>query len=216
MVGLQSLATFAALSFVIIAVPGPSVLFIVGRAIQLGRGPALVTVLGNTAGVFAHVILIAFGVGAMIAASPEAFIALKVAGGAYLAWLGIQAIRHRREGMPGEGAGAEQSRLGGNFGSLFREAFTVGILNPKSIVFLAAVLPVFSDSSRGAVWVQMLILGLLFAAVAIVSDGTYAVLASGVRHWFGGSPGRLSAMRATGGVMMMALGVVLAAAPHTV
>jgi len=215
MVSPQALAAFAALAIVVIVIPGPSVLFVVGRALQLGRGPALVTVFGSAAGVFVHVVLVAFGVGAIVAASGVAFTVLKVAGGAYLAWLGVQAVRHRHEGMPGEMAEVAGSRKRRGTSTLVREAFTVGVLNPKSIVFLAAALPALTDSSRGAAWVQMMTLGVVFVAIAILSDGTYALLASGVRHWFGRSTGRLATMRATGGVLMVLLGVALALTPHT-
>ncbi len=207
MISPQTLVAFAALAFVIIVIPGPSVLFIVGRALQHGRGPALITVVGNTGGVVVHAALVAAGVGALVAASEAAFVALKIAGGLYLVWLGIQAIRHRGDGLDvrRDDAAPPSTRR------LLAEAFTVGVTNPKTLVFVAAVLPQFVDPARGPAWAQILVLGLVFAAIALVSDGAYAVLASGARDWWGRSPRRLTAMRATGGALMTTLGVLLIA-----
>ncbi len=207
MIAPHTLVTFAALAFVVIVIPGPSVLFIVGRALQHGRGPALVTVVGNTGGVVVHAALVAAGVGALVAASEAAFVVLKVAGGLYLVWLGIQAIRHRGDGLDvrRDDAPTPTARR------LLAEAFTVGVTNPKTLVFVAAVLPQFVDPSRAPAWAQILGLGLVSAAIALGSDGAYALRAAGARDWWGRSPRRLVAMRATGGALMSALGVLLIA-----
>ncbi|WP_084074692.1 LysE family translocator [Demequina sp. NBRC 110052] len=211
MIAPSTLAAFSALAFVIIIIPGPSVLFIVGRALQHGRREALLSVVGNAGGEVVHAVLVAIGVGAIIAASEAAFVALKLAGGAYLIYLGIQAIRHRGEGLaiPADASAeaAVQARPG--VGRVLGESFVVGVTNPKTLVFVAAVLPQFVDPTRGPAWAQILILGMVFAAIAIVSDGAYALLASGAKRWFAGSPRRLSRVRAAGGGMMATLGVVL-------
>jgi len=199
------LSAFAALAFVVIVVPGPSVLFIVGRALQHGRGPALVSVVGNTGGVVVHAALVAVGVGAVIAASSAAFVALKVAGGLYLIWLGVQAIRHRRDGLalPADDAPVPRS------GRLLAESFTVGVTNPKTLVFAAAVLPQFVDPAAGPASAQILVLGLVFAAIAVISDGAYALLASAARKGLARSPRAVARMRAAGGGMLVALGGAL-------
>lgn len=211
MISPSTLAAFSALAFVIIVIPGPSVLFIVGRALQHGRREALLSVVGNAGGAVVHAVLVAFGVGAIIAASQGAFVALKIVGGAYLVYLGIQAIRHRGEGLavPADAVGEPDSQARPSASRVLGESFVVGVTNPKTLVFVAAVLPQFVDPARGPASAQILVLGLLFAFIAIVSDGAYALLAAGAKRWFGRSPRRLSRMRAAGGGMMATLGVVL-------
>jgi threonine/homoserine/homoserine lactone efflux protein len=213
MISWDTLVAFVALSFVIIVIPGPSVLFIVGRALQHGRREALLSVVGNAGGVVVHALLVAVGVGAIIAASAAAFTVLKLVGGAYLVYLGIQAIRHRRDGLvvPTADAQAADALTSPPLTArrVLAEAFTVGVTNPKTLVFIAAVLPQFVDPASGPAGVQMLALGLVFAAVAVVSDGAYALLAASARGWFASSPTRIARVRATGGAMMAALGVAL-------
>jgi threonine/homoserine/homoserine lactone efflux protein len=210
---------FSALAVVIIAVPGPSVLFITSRALEHGRRAAIITAVGNTVGVFLHVVLVAAGVGAIVAASATAFTVLKVAGGAYLVFLGVQAIRHRRRGI-GEFAKqgeTDPSRVDVTPGSrrLWADAFTVGALNPKTMVFLAAVIPPFVNVGVGPAWLQMLVLGLVFNAMSILLDSVYALGVSGARSQFMRSPGAVSRLRAGGGVIMAGLGVALLASRRT-
>lgn len=205
-------AAFSALALVIIVIPGPSVLFIVGRALQHGRRDALLSVVGNTGGALVFATLVAAGIGTVIAASAVAFIVLKVVGGAYLVYLGVQAVRHRRDGLDIADMGAADA--GAAVASrparrVLAESFTVGASNPKTLVFMAAVLPQFVDPAAGPAWLQILLLGLLFAVIALVSDGAYALAASGARDWFARSPRRLARMRATGGVMIASLGVAV-------
>jgi len=207
MIAPDTLLAFVALSFVVIVIPGPSVLFIVGRALQHGRREALLSVIGNAGGEVVHAVLVAVGVGAIIAASATAFTVLKIVGGAYLVYLGVQAIRHRRDGLEvradaGTARAASSRRV-------LAQSFVVGVTNPKTLVFVAAVLPQFVDPSRGPAWAQILFLGLVFAVVAIVSDGAYALAASGARSWFARSPRRIAGVRAAGGAMMAGLGVAL-------
>lgn len=206
-----TLAAFSALAFVVIVIPGPSVLFIVGRALQHGRRDALLSVVGNTGGELVHAALVALGIGAVIAASATAFVVLKFVGGGYLVYLGVQAVRHRRDGLDVPDADAPVVPARRPLGRVLGESFTVGVTNPKTLVFVAAVLPQFVDPAAGPAWVQILLLGLLFAVIALVSDGAYALAASGARQWFARSPRRLARMRATGGVMIGTLGVVLMA-----
>lgn len=209
MITWQTLLAFSAIAFLLIILPGPSVLFIIGRALQHGRREALVSVVGNSAGVFIHVLLVAFGVGALLAASEVAFIVLKVVGGLYLIYLGVQQVRHRNAGTvvtaDADPAPPASSR------KLFGEAFVVGVANPKTLVFMVAVLPQFVDPARGFITAQILELGLVFIALALVCDGTYALVAASARTWFAKSPRRIATVRGVGGGMIAALGVVLLA-----
>jgi len=197
---------FALVSFVLILVPGPSVLFIVGRALSLGRRSALETVAGNAAGEYAQVLAVAFGIGAIVERSVAVFTAVKVVGAAYLVFLGIRAIRRRRSlTFVLEQKPAARSRR-----RVVREGFVVGVSNPKSLACFVAVLPQSVAPTAGPASLQLLLLGLVWVAVALVSDSSWALLAGQARVWLGRSPRRLETIGATGGVMMVGLGLSLA------
>ena len=200
---LQAIAAFAVASMILLAIPGPSVLFVIGRSLSLGRRGGLMSVVGNELGGLPLVAAVAFGVGAVVADSIVLFTVVKLLGGAYLAYLGVQAIRHRRDGLddtPGAAAAGPSSW------SVLRQGFLVGVTNPKTIVFFVAALPQFVDFHAGYVPLQMIVLGLVFTLVALVFDSLWALLAGSARQWFARSPRRLSAVRATGGGMMIGLG----------
>ncbi len=202
----SSFLAFAALSFALIVVPGPSVLFVVGRAVALGRRAALVTVAGNAVGVYVQVLAVAVGLGAIVERSIAVFTALKLAGAAYLIWLGVQTIRHRRDVSAASGAAVG----GRSHRSVWWDGFVVGAANPKAIVFFAAILPQFVDPAGAPAAAQMAVLGLVFVAIALVSDGIWGLAAGSARAWFGGSPRRLERLTAAGGAVMIALGARLA------
>jgi threonine/homoserine/homoserine lactone efflux protein len=202
---LGTFLTFALAGFVLVIIPGPSVLFIVGRALAHGRRAALTSVAGNTAGASLVVLLVAFGFGAVAAESVEVFTVLKLVGAAYLVYLGVQTIRHRGDlaaALAGPAAPAD--------GRLFWQGLVVGVTNPKVLVFFAAVLPQFVDTRAGSSTVQMLVLGLLFAIIASVCDSTWGLVAGTARNWFATSPARLRRVGGTGGLMMIVMGAGLA------
>lgn len=201
---IENLVAFIAASVVIIVIPGPSVLFVIGRSIALGRRAGVLSVVGNTLGTTPAVIAVAFGVGAIVASSIVAFTVLKIVGAIYLVWLGIQAIRHRNARATGAVARPTSSW------TLLRQGFVVGLTNPKTIAFFVAVLPQFVAPQAGAVWVQMLVLGLTFLVLGLIGDSTWALAAGTARAWFARSPKRISALSGTGGVMMIGLGGALA------
>ncbi|MFE6888864.1 LysE family translocator [Streptomyces sp. NPDC057694] len=207
MVSTDRLLAFAAMSLLLIVIPGPSVLFVVGRALAQGRRAALTTVVGNTAGSYVLVAAVALGVGAVVERSIAVFTVLKLAGAAYLIYLGVQAIRRRRSLQTVfAGAGAEPAK-----GSrTFWEGFAVGVANPKTIVFFAAVLPQFVDRGAGHTVLQMLLLGLVFNIIAVTSDSIWGLVAATARDWFARSPRRLAAVGGIGGLAMVGLGVTVA------
>lgn len=208
MPGLSSITAFAALSFVLIFVPGPSVMFVVSRAVALGRRAALVTVVGNAAGVYVQLLLVAAGMGAMVERSIALFSVIKFAGALYLVWLGAQAIRHRgRLGDALDGA-----TLSGSGRTVFTEGFIVGIANPKAIVFFAAILPQFVTPGGAPAALQMAVLGIIFVMIALVSDSLWGIAAGTVRQWLARSPKRLEWLGTSGGVVMILLGAQLALA----
>ncbi len=205
MVPPENLLAFTLAALVLIVIPGPSVLFTIGRALALGRMGGLLSVLGNALGLLPVIGLVALGVGGIVAQSIVLFTIVKVAGAAYLVYLGVQAIRHRYRAAE-EATGSLPPR------SAWRqlgEGFVVGITNPKTIAFFVAVLPQFVDLSAGAVPLQMIQLGLVFFVIALISDGIWALAAAGARSWFGKSPKRIARLSATGGGLMIGLGGIL-------
>jgi threonine/homoserine/homoserine lactone efflux protein len=208
MVSGTHLAAFAALTFLMIVVPGPSVLFTISRALTVGRRDALLTVAGNAMGVYTQVVAVAFGLGALVTTSAAVFTAIKIAGALYLVYLGIQAVRHRRRLRD---AMATQVRATpGRVLSVLRVGFVVGFANPKSIVFLAALLPQFVDPAAGPVPAQMLLLGLCLPVIALATDSAWALVAGTARAWFARSPRRLELLGGSGGLVMIGLGTSLA------
>lgn len=199
----ENLLAFAVAATILIVIPGPSVLFTIGRSIALGRRAGLYSVVGNALGMFPATFAVAFGVGAIVASSIVAFTILKVAGGLYVVWLGVQAIRHRRSR-----ATVEAERHTSPW-TVLRQGFIVGATNAKTLAFFVAVLPQFVDPAAGAAWSQLILLGLLFQAIALVCDSVWALAAGTAREWFARSPRRLSSLSATGGVMMIGLGGTL-------
>ncbi|MBO3682738.1 LysE family translocator [Streptomyces sp. NEAU-YJ-81] len=209
MVSTESVLTFAAMSALVIVIPGPSVLFVVGRALAHGRRTALATVLGNVIGCYALVIAVAWGLGALVESSVALFMGVKLAGAAYLVYLGVQAFRHRREmRVANMDAPADERR--GDLRSIL-DGILVGVTNPKGIVFFAAVLPQFVDHSVGHVPVQMMVLGLVPITIGLVTDTLWGLGASAARSWFARSPRRLSMVGGAGGLTMIGLGVTVAA-----
>jgi len=195
---------FAAVSLAVIAVPGPSVLFAVSRAIASGRRVALLTVLGNASGLFVQVLFVAFGLGVVVTSSDLACAALKLTGATYLVWLGIGAVRPRHDAARVAHAGTPTTTA-----TPWRDGFVVGVSNPKSVVFLAALLPQYVDPAAGFVPAQMVVLGGLFCLIAIVSDGAWAVLAARARLWLASDSRRLVWTSVAGGLMMVGLGLLL-------
>ena len=208
----EHLVEFLLASFAIILVPGPSVLFAVARAVAWGRGIALLTVVGNALGMLVLAALMAFGFGPLLERSALLYAVVQWAGGAYLVWLGVDALRHREvhaERMLDQGP-VRPARL-----STMRQGFVVGVLNPKAVVFFAAVFPQFIDRRAGHVSIQLMVLGLIFATIAVLSDGTWAVVAGTAREWLSGNPRRLVMMRMVGGIVMITLGLlILVTAPR--
>jgi threonine/homoserine/homoserine lactone efflux protein len=200
------LLAFSATAFVIIVVPGPSVLFVFGRALGLGRAAGVATVVGNTTGEYMQVLAVAFGIGALVERSVLAFTILKLAGAAYLLYLGVQAIRHRRSLVAALATPVERKSVA----RVTLDGFLVGATNPKTVVFLAAILPQFVDRGAGNVPLQILLLGAIFAAIALVCDSTWALAAGTARAWLARSPRRLELLGGTSGLVMIGLGTALA------
>jgi len=166
----STLLLFFGASLVLLVVPGPSVTFILARSLEHGRAAGLVSVLGVHAGSVVHVTAAALGVSALLASSASAFAVIKYLGAVYLVCLGLVKLRHA-----GADAGAVPERA--RRSRLFWQGFAVNVLNPKTALFFVAFLPNFVEPARGAVAPQVLVLGLCFIALGLVSDGAYAFAA---------------------------------------
>jgi threonine/homoserine/homoserine lactone efflux protein len=191
-------------SALIILAPGPSVLFAIARAIAWGRATAVATVIGNALGMFALSILIAFGLGPLLERSEIAFIAVQILGGLYLIYLGIDALKHSRIAASEM---VNQGEIRPSHLRSIRDGFWVGALNPKGLVFFAAILPQFLDRDTSNLTGQLLLMGATFAILAIIGDGTWGLLAGTVRAWMASSPMRLVLLRRLGGVVIILLGL---------
>lgn len=209
MVPTANLLAFAVAATLLIIVPGPGVLFTIGRALTLGRRAALISVVGHTVGVQIALLFVAVGLGAVLAASATAMAIVKVAGALYLIHLGVQAIRERKALR--EVLGTVAAPEGGR--RVFRQSVLVGVTNPKAIVFFAAVLPHFTDTASGSIPLQLLVLGWVFLVIALVSDSAWALLAAAARDWFARSPKRLEAVGGAGGALIVGLGASVAVEP---
>jgi len=188
----------------IILAPGPSVLFTIARAIAWGRAAAVATVLGNALGMFLVSVLVAIGLGPLLQSSKTFYYAVQWLGGAYLIYLGFSAIRASK--IDAQGMRSSEGTAPSIFNSI-KSGFWVGVLNPKSIVFFAAILPAFVDRNKNNVTFQLLFLGLVFSLIAFISDGSYGILAGTVRQWLASDLRRLIFMRRFGGVVMIGLGI---------
>lgn len=204
MLPVTNAATFALAALALIVIPGPSVLFVIGRSLSLGRKGGFLSVLGNALGLLPGIAAVSLGVAAIVAESVVVFTVVKFVGAVYLIYLGIQAIRHRSASTDAAMPRAQLSTF-----RLLREGFVVGVSNPKTLVFFVAILPQFVDYSSGAIPTQLFVLGMIFIVIALASDGAWAWTACAARQWFDSSPRRLSLMGAGGGVMMILLGGVL-------
>jgi len=200
------LSEFFIASFLIILVPGPSVTFTIARAVAWGRTVAVLTVLGNSIGTLLLATLIALGLGPLLAHSRSFSIALQLAGGCYLLYLGLETWRHREAAVAAMTTREDNrpSRL-----RIIRQGFVVGVLNPKSLVFFAAVFPHFVDRSVGHITAQLLVFGLVFSVMAFCSDGTWGLVAGTAREWLSSSPHRLIRLRVVAACVMWGLGALI-------
>jgi len=203
--GTRNLPEFLLTVFFLIVVPGPSVLFVISRALALGRRAALLTVIGNALGLAVQVAMVALGVGALVAQSNTLFTVIKLAGAGYLIFLGIRVIRNRHKLATLIDA-AVAPRAGRR---IVREGFLVGATNPKGVIIFTAVLPQFVSRS-GDVPLQLSFLGAICLVIAVLSDGAWALASGTARAWLGRSPRRLAAVGGASGLVMVGLGLRLA------
>jgi threonine/homoserine/homoserine lactone efflux protein len=201
---LHTFAIFALASAAFVAVPGPSVIYIVSRSLAEGRAAGVVSALGIQTGGLVHVLAATVGVSALLASSAVAFSVVKYAGAAYLIYLGIRKLLEGDAPPPPEDGVREDRRR------LYWQGVVVNSLNPKTALFFLAFLPQFVDPDRGAVAPQVLALGVLFLVIAMLSDSTYALVAGSVRGWLGERRGALARVS---GCSYLGLGLLAALSP---
>jgi threonine/homoserine/homoserine lactone efflux protein len=200
------LLTYVVTIFVLIVIPGPSVLFVVSRGVALGRRAALATVLGNTAGLAVLAIIVSLGLGSIVARSVAVFTVIKLAGAAYMVFLGVRMFRDRHALARMLDAAVQPKGMQ----KMLREGFVVGITNPKAVILMTAVLPQFVDRDAGHVQLQFLLLGAISLIVGLFSDGAWAIVSGTARVWLARSPRRLELIGGAGGLVLIGLGVRLA------
>jgi threonine/homoserine/homoserine lactone efflux protein len=201
----QNLVLFTGAALVLLLVPGPAVLYIVGRSVAQGRGAGLVSVFGIHAATFIHVLAAALGLSVLLLSSALAFSIVKFAGAAYLIWLGLRKIFG-----PAEAAGANGELPRYSHARLFRDGFVVNLLNPKTALFFFAFLPQFVDVGRGHVAMQITLLGFVFVLLGFCTDSAYALLAGSAGDWLKRSRGYLKFERYGSGLLFIGLGLVAA------
>ncbi|PZG00972.1 LysE family translocator [Nonomuraea aridisoli] len=178
---ISTLVVFCAATLALLIVPGPAVLYIVTRSVSQGSSAGLISVLGVHVGSVVHVAAAALGISALLAASATAFTIVKYVGVAYLVWLGVRKLMRRSAEEHAVELRVHSKRR------LFWEGVLVNVLNPKTAVFFVAFLPQFADPGAGPIGPQILVLGLLWIALGMISDGTYAMLSSALAGRLRGS-----------------------------
>ena len=201
------LVAFLVTIYVLILIPGPSVLFVVSRGVALGRRSALATVIGNEIGLSLQLALVAVGVGSLLARSDAVYTTVKLVGAGYLVVLGIRSIRDRKNLAVALNSTVAAPR---SLSRTIREGFLVGVTNPKGLLIFTAVLPQFIDRSAGHATIQLISLGSICVLVALLSDTVWAVVSGTARRWLGSSPRRLERLSVSGGFALVALGAGLA------
>lgn len=206
------LLAFLATAFTLVAIPGPSVMFIIGRTLSHGRRAGLLTVLFNSLGHSTWMLAVAFGLGTFLASIPAALHVIQVVGAVYLGYLGIQSIRHRRDDeLKLAEKNTEVDRGLTHTSSswkIARDAFLVGFSNPKVAVFFFAVLPQFVDPDANFT-LQFLVLGIIFEIMGNLGDAAYSLSASVARNWIFARSGRLATIVGFGGILITGLALLL-------
>lgn len=195
---------FLAASAVLILTPGPAVLYIVARSVSQGRAAGLVSALGVGAGNLVHAVAAALGLSAILASSAAAFAAVKYLGAAYLVYLGARKFLTAPTETPGMRCAPQ------TLAAVFRQGLLVGTFNPKTALFFLAFLPQFAVAGHGPVWGQLLLFGIVFVALAVISDSTYALLGGAVGGWLKRRRAFARGERYVSGAVYCGLGVVAA------
>ncbi|MEN2424511.1 LysE family translocator [Chromobacterium vaccinii] len=206
LVTLPQLAAFLAAAMLITITPGPDNLMVLSQGISRGRRQGMAFGLGCALGCLNHTLLAALGVSALIAASPLAFAALKIAGGAYLVYLGWGAIRSSGASFD---ADAEASGPQGSLAATFRRGLIANAINPKVVLFFLAFLPQFVNPAQGPVGLQTAILGALFTLQGALIFGALGYFSGHVGQWLAKSRKASQWLDRIAGAVFIGLGLRL-------
>jgi threonine/homoserine/homoserine lactone efflux protein len=208
MLGIHHYWLFVATAIVLVVTPGQDTFFILGRSLAGGRTAGIAAALGITAGSIIHTVLAALGLSALLATSPYAFMAVKLAGAAYLIYIGVRALLARASPLPG------QVSRDGNDGrwDAFRQGIISNLLNPKVALFFLALMPQFIDAASAHKVAAFLALGFSFVTLGVVWCVVLAVAAAQLRGWFLRRPAMATVLNRVAGAMFIALGLRLATA----
>jgi threonine/homoserine/homoserine lactone efflux protein len=205
------LALYLAAALLLAVTPGPGLFYVAARSLAGGRAEGVASSLGTGLGGTVHVLAGSLGVSAVVLASAELFTALKLAGAAYLVWVGFRTLQAaRRDASAALAGGAPAPAIGPR--RAFREGVLVEALNPKTAAFFLAFVPQFLDPSRGSVALQFVVLGTLSVALNTLADIAVALAAGGIRQGAAGRPALVRRLREGSGAAMIALGLGLALA----
>ena len=205
LVDTTTLGVFVGAALILLITPGPAVLYIVARSVDQGRLAGLISGAGLSCGGLVHVAAASFGLSAILVSSATLFAVVKLAGAAYLVWLGVRTLLTAKK-LDGQVAEPRRSLR-----RIFRDGVVVNLLNPKAAAFFFAFLPQFVDPQRGSAPAQFLILGLIFVALGMLTDACYAFVAGTVGGWLRRNPGVLRAQRVVAGLVYLGLGAAAAA-----
>ena len=196
-----TLLLFAGAALALLIVPGPSVLYIVTRGIHQGRAAALVSVLGITTATLIHTTLAAVGLSAILASSATAFTVVKLAGSAYLLWLALRTWLDRST----EDLDVARARV--PLRRVYAEGVMVNLLNPKTALFVLALLPQFVDPAIGPAAPQIVVFGLVLAGLGLLSDGAYALASGSLGAWLRRRRSLAGTQRRASAIIYAGLGV---------
>lgn len=201
---IESVGLFCVAAVGLLLIPGPAVTYIVTRSIEQGRRAGLVSVAGIHVGTTVHVVAATIGLSGLLMTSALAFSIVKFAGAGYLIYLGVRALLSRSDDD------LAQTRPPSPLRRVFGDAVIVNALNPKVALFFLAFLPQFVDPHAGAISLQILTLGILFTALGLITDSTYALFASGAASWLRGNVAFARLRTRIAGAIYIALGATAA------
>ena len=201
---------YIAAALLLAVTPGPGIFYVAARSLAGGRAEGIASSFGTALGGLVHVVAGALVVSAIVLASAELFMVLKLLGAAYLVWLGLRTIMDARRSTGPDMGGVSAPAMGTR--RAFREGVVVEALNPKTAAFFLAFIPQFLDPSAGAVALPFILLGCISVALNTLADIVVAIGASRLREGAAARPGLIKRLREISGASMIALGAGLALA----
>ena len=203
MLSIDVLLTFSLSALILSLSPGPSNLYIMATTLAGGGRAGIKAASGMAIGSIIYVVLTALGLGLLIAAAPDLFTAIKVAGSLYLIYLGVKTVMSAR--APDLHTASNQRK------TTFRQSIIVELTNPKTALFFIAFLPQFTQPERGDTTQQFILLGLIYSVIAFSSDTLVVVLSKSIKALLTRSPAWAVRQEQFAGTLLILLGVFIGA-----